>query len=445
MAQTRSDIESISKDTQPATYPADILTTTNDLYGDISQHEDIYLAWWSIHLTEEQFQSKWLLVEQAVRERKLWYGEAQKKDGGYELKIYVPNSIRVHLAVKLYNELIQYGIIDADRVLSLKKRNSIVFEKSWRVEYQSPQLPEKLLEQFKNTIDSFALEYEANVDVESVGQLVSALQSFHREANEALLLFKRQNLSFATLLASPILHRTCEVTEALYEALHQLASANDAAFLDAMKSVANLLLAQLQDRIDAIPGDGTFNRALLQLKQQLSDALRTGQDLLIVIPSVMEVTTKTSCLLSAVSSRKQNSQQIEQAVSDYAQFSYKLNKIESARTPTVFQKIVKAVATVALAVVGFALGAIAGCAIGYALGAWTGPGAAVTAAIGLFKGGVTGSAIALTAGAAATSVAAGALGGYSLFKASPLPLAKACTETVATVAEESRAHLRLLV
>jgi hypothetical protein len=446
MAQTRSTVGGSSTDVQPAKQVDDNLIITNDLYGDFSQQDDFYISWWSIHLTKEALQEKWPLLERAVTERRLWCCEAKTTGDSYELKVYVPNGIRVNLASKLYLELIQSGIVPATQVLSLKKRASILFELSSCVQYESSQLPEKLLDQLKHTTDCLALEYESDVDAESVGTLISALGLFHRETEAELLQLRRQKLSIPVILLSPALHRVSEVTAALYEALHQLASANDAAFLDAMKAVANLLLAQLASQIDALPEhehDGAFYTALLQLKQQLSNILQTPEDLLANIPHVMDVTTKTSAMLAVIdSSNNENPKQLEKVVDEYAQFSQGLSKLESARTSSALQKVIKAVATVALAAVGFLLGAVVGCAIGYVAGAWTGPGAAVTAAIGLFKGGVTGSAIALTSGATASSLAAGTIAGCSLFKSPPLPLTKDCTKAVATVASEASHFFR---
>lgn len=101
----------------------------------------------------------------------------------------------------------------------------------------------------------------------------------------------------------------------------------------------------------------------------------------------------------------------------------KLNAIntfnrEVGRTAT--GNILRAVAVVAFAAIGFVVGAGIGFVVGYILGSWTGPGAALTALFGVTKGSMMGAALGLKLAVSITGVCLSAgsasFTGYNLFK-----------------------------
>ena len=96
--------------------------------------------------------------------------------------------------------------------------------------------------------------------------------------------------------------------------------------------------------------------------------------------------------------------------------SYENKRQAMAQSTTGCAFLLKAMATVAMAAVGFLLGAVIGAGIGIAAGIWSGPGAVVTGTLGLVKGAVTGTSVGLMAGAAATGIGTSALSNFLFFR-----------------------------
>lgn len=92
-----------------------------------------------------------------------------------------------------------------------------------------------------------------------------------------------------------------------------------------------------------------------------------------------------------------------QCVNDYESDCYKITRRHH---------LIKAVAVVAAAALGFVVGAVIGATIGMVAGIWSGPGAAVTALFGFAMG----AAIGVMAASAVVGATTGGLVGFSLFK-----------------------------
>lgn len=446
MAQQRSPIlNTENTETSLVGIPDSTLVVRNDLFGDPAEQDDFYLAWWSVSISAEEFPVKWPLIEQAISSKELWYARATRNGHAHDVKIYVPRSNLIYVAINIYKKLIELGIVEPTQKLQLEKKASIIFEDKAKPEYLSTELASQLIQSLENMIRRFDTEFEAEIDADAnnVRSLNRALSLFLHQVKVQFNSLKSQGQTSYTMLSHPVFQLACKVAEKVADAVHHLACNREEDCINAIKAVANLLLARLESQIDDLPEEyNDFKSSLLQLKTELSHGLTTAENLVAVIPQIMEATMETSQMLAAVHPRGQSSGDLKAAVESYSQFSAKLNQLEATRTRSVLQKIARTVATVALAAVGFVLGAMAGCAIGLVAGIWSGPGAAVTATIGLFKGGVTGSAIALASGAAVSGLTTGVLSGYSLFQKPKLPLSTDCTNTVKAIASQAKDYIK---
>ena len=174
-------------------------------------------------------------------------------------------------------------------------------------------------------------------------------------------------------------------------------------------------LGGLKREIDAISDQenhhdfiNTLRSLYDELEEDIITQVRKGvSPVTIQRSSAREVATNTQLFLRALT--RANGQ-----AARLAEVQHFSNYYQSRRR---WGNFFKALAVVAVAAVGFVVGALAGVAVGVGVGALTGPGAVATGVFGIFAGASADTVVGVTAGAALTGVSAASVSGFLLFKA----------------------------
>jgi hypothetical protein len=188
------------------------LEARNFIFGDITKLDRDNTGKWLIDLSEEEADAVWERVIEGVKNSSLWTCAIKKKqeNPGYLLAIYAPSNDNIYELIRLYNYMLEAGIVDARVILGYRTdAYSNTSSEQNRFMYRSNELPALILEQFKAQIDQLTSERGAKSD------FVIELNGLYKQLMNDVTSQQKAGLTYQDVLRSPAVKVAMETVEML--------------------------------------------------------------------------------------------------------------------------------------------------------------------------------------------------------------------------------------